>query len=184
MYAGHFAAGLAIKAREPRAPTWAVLLGVTLLDILFSIFVFSGIERVTMTPHMSPGFRLDFIDWSHSLVMSLVWAGLFMLPFWKRGRAVACAIGIAVFSHFILDFFMHPPDLALWPGSKIHLGLGLWRVLPLGYWWVELAFILACCAYYFKRSRKLRSFGGHAVLVCMIVILLHLLNSPWLSPVH
>jgi hypothetical protein len=34
MYVGHFAAGLAIKAREPTVPTWALLVGVGLLDIL------------------------------------------------------------------------------------------------------------------------------------------------------
>ena len=50
MYVGHFAAGLAIKAREPRAPTWGVLVGVGLLDILFAPFVLAGIERATVTP--------------------------------------------------------------------------------------------------------------------------------------
>ncbi len=62
MYAGHFAAGLAIKAAEPRAPTWALLLAVGLLDALFGIFVLLGVERVTMTPGQSRGFTLDFID--------------------------------------------------------------------------------------------------------------------------
>jgi len=65
--------GLAIKANQPQAPTWALLLGVGFLDVLFGIFVMLGIERVTVTPGISPGFSLDFIDWSHSLAMSLVW---------------------------------------------------------------------------------------------------------------
>jgi hypothetical protein len=72
VYAGHYPAGLAIKASQPQAPTWALLLGVGYLDVLFGIFVMLGIERVTLTPGVSPGFSLDFIDWSHSLVMSLV----------------------------------------------------------------------------------------------------------------
>ena len=46
MYAGHFAAGLAMKAKQPSAPTWALLLGTGLLDVLFGIFVMLGIERV------------------------------------------------------------------------------------------------------------------------------------------
>jgi hypothetical protein len=58
MYVGHFAAGLAIKASEPRAPTWALLVGVGLLDILFGPFVLVGIERATVTPSVSPGFSL------------------------------------------------------------------------------------------------------------------------------
>ncbi|MGH8638917.1 MAG: hypothetical protein ACREUZ_17415 [Burkholderiales bacterium] len=50
MYVGHFVAGLAIKAQEPRAPTWALLVGVGLLDLLFGPFVLAGIERATITP--------------------------------------------------------------------------------------------------------------------------------------
>ncbi|MGH9378781.1 MAG: hypothetical protein ACRD1I_08280 [Terriglobia bacterium] len=181
MYAGHLAAGLAIRAKEPRAPGWAVLLGAVFVDLLFGIFVVSGIERITMTPGVSPGFSLTYIDWSHSLVMCLIWALLFSLPFWRQGRGVALAVGFAVFSHFLLDLLMHPPDLALWPGSKIHLGLGIWTRFPHGWWWIELAFVAACLAYYLARARRLKTFGGHGVWACVFVILLHIGNSPWLS---
>jgi membrane-bound metal-dependent hydrolase YbcI (DUF457 family) len=180
MYAGHFACGLAIKAKVPKAPTWALLVGTGLLDILFGPFLMLGIERARVTPGQSPGFALDFIDWSHSLVMSLVWATLFTLAFVRRGRTVALAIGLAVFSHFVLDLTVHPPDLALWPGSPIHLGLGLWRT-PYWWWW-ELAFIVAACGYYVTRARQLKTFGGRAAWVCVIVLALHVTNAPWLSP--
>jgi hypothetical protein len=182
VYAGHYAAALAIKAREPRAPTWALLLATGFLDVLFGLFVMLGIEKVTMTPHVSPGFSLDFIDWSHSLAMSLLWAVLYSIPFWRRGRAVAVALAFAVFSHFLLDVPMHPPDLALWPYSTIRVGFGLWRRLPTGWWWIELVFIAAGCAYYVVRARTEKSFGGHALWACAVIVLLHLLNSPWLSP--
>ena len=127
MYAGHFALGLALKARTPRAPTWAILLGTGFLDVLFGIFVLLGIERTTMTPGRSPGFTLDFIDWSHSFAMALVWAGLYAAAFVKRGRTIALVLGFAVFSHFLLDLPMHPHDLTLWPGSSTHLGFALWH---------------------------------------------------------
>ena len=148
MYAGHFAAGLAMKAAEPRAPTWLLLLGVGFVDVLFGIFVLLGIERVTMTPGQPPGFTLDFIDWSHSLAASIFWSVLFGLAFARRGRPVALWAGLAVFSHFVLDFFMHPQDLALWPHSTAHVGLGLWRLWPRGWWWFELAFIAVFGAIY------------------------------------
>ena len=122
MYAGHFAVGLALKAKRPAAPTWAILLGTGFLDVLFGIFVMLGIERVTMTPHVGQGFSLDFIDWSHSLVMSLVWSALYGLIFWRKGRAVAFLVAFAVFSHFLFDLPMHPKDLALWPHAATHLG--------------------------------------------------------------
>lgn len=182
MYAGHFAAALAIKAKEPRAPTWALLLGVGFLDVLFGIFVMLRIERVRMTPGVAPGFSLDFIDWSHSLVMALLWAGLLAIPFWRRAHAVGAAVGAAVFSHFLLDLPMHPPDLALWPFSTFHLGLGLWKSLPVGWWWVELAVIAILCAYYVSRARAEKTFGGRALWACAVILALHLFNSPSFSP--
>ena len=182
MYAGHFAAALAIKAKEPRAPTWALLVGVGFLDVLFGIFVMLRVERVRMTPGVAPGFSLDFIDWSHSLMMSLVWAGLLAIPFWRRSRAAGAAVGAAVFSHFLLDLPMHPPDLALWPFSSVHLGLGLWKRLPVGWWWVELAVIAILCAYYVSRARSEKTFGGRAIWACAVILALHLFNSPSFSP--
>lgn len=181
MYVGHFAAGLALKAKAPRVPTWILLVGVGVLDILFGPFVLAGIERVTVTAAQSPGFSLDYIDWSHSLVMSLVWSILFGLLFIRRGREVAVWAGVAVFSHVVLDLLMHPPDIALWPGSATHLGLGLWRRLPTGWWLVELGFIALCFGYYWSRARRDRSFGGRAIGVAATLLVLHLLNSPWLS---
>ena len=181
MYAGHFAAGMALKARVPRAPTWGLLVGVALLDLLFGPFVLFGIERASLTPGVSPGFSLDYIDWSHSLLMSLVWSVAFGLLFLRAGREVAMVMGLAVFSHFGLDFIMHPADMALWPGSDIHVGLGLWEKLPGGWWWVELAVVAAFLNYYLARAKRDRSFGGRAWAVVITIVILHLLNAPWFS---
>lgn len=181
MYAGHFAAGLVLKAQEPRAPLWAILIGVGLLDLLFGPFVLLGLERASVTPGISPGFSLDHIDWSHSLVMSGVWSLLYAALFVRWGARLAGIMGLAVFSHFLLDLPMHPPDMALWPGSRVHLGLGLWRILPAGWWFVELAVIAVACAFYLRRARRSTEFGGRAAAVTVVVLLLHVMNSPWLS---
>jgi hypothetical protein len=181
MYVGHFAAGLAIKAREPTVPTWALLVGVGLLDILFGPFVLAGIEQASVTPGVSPGFSLDYIDWSHSLAMSLVWSVAFAAFFARYGLRVMVAVGFAVFSHFLLDLPMHPPDLALWPSSSAHLGFGLWRTLPTGWWVVELAVIAVLWTYYWRRSTSGTSFGRHPFAVAGVLIALHVFNSPWLS---
>ncbi len=182
MYAGHLASALAMKAKEPRVPTWALLLGVGMLDVLFGIFVALGMERATLTPGVAPGFRLDFIDWSHSLAMSLGWALLYGGLFFRRGAVVAAWCGVAVFSHYVLDLLMHPHDLALWPHASLHLGLGIWTFHPPFWWFFELAFIALCLAYYVARARKLRTFGGRAWAVVGVVVVLHLVNSPWLAP--
>lgn len=181
MYAGHFAAGLALKARMPAAPTWGLLAGIGLLDILFGPFVLLGVERVTVTPGISPGFSLDHIDWSHSLLMAIVWSAAYAACFARYGRRIISIMAAAVFSHFVLDWPMHPPDLALWPGSSVHLGLGLWRAFPTGWWFVELAVVAAGLGYYWSRARAEGSFGGRAMAVCLTVLILHVMNSPWLS---
>lgn len=182
MYAGHFAAGLVLKVHQPRTPTWAIMLGVGLLDLLFGPFVLLGIERVSVTPGVSPGFSLDHIDWSHSLLMATVWSLAYAALFWRRGRSVAAVLGVAVFSHFVLDLVVHPGDLALWPGAATHLGFGLWRSLPRGWWLVELLVILAAGAWYLRAARSSSEFGGRPLAVLGLIIGLHLFNSPWLSP--
>lgn len=181
MYVGHFAAGLAIKAYEPKAPTWALLVGVGLLDILFGPFVLAGIERASITPSVSPGFSLDYIDWSHSLAMSLVWSVLFAAAFVRYSSRVMMAVGFAVFSHFLLDVPMHPPDLALWPNSAAHIGLGLWQRLPTGWWFVELALMGVLWLYYWQRSTRDPSFGRRPFAIGGVLLFLHVFNSPWLS---
>jgi uncharacterized membrane protein YphA (DoxX/SURF4 family) len=152
------------------------------LDLLFGPFVLLGIERASVTPGAAPGFSLDYIDWSHSLVMSLAWSVLFGVLFWRHGSTVMMTMGVAVLSHFLMDLTMHPPDLALWPNSDVHVGLGLWRALPIGWWFAELAVILVLCAYYVSRARRSDLFGGRPLAVAFVVILLHICNSPWLSP--
>ncbi|MDH3208196.1 MAG: hypothetical protein OEO79_16460 [Gemmatimonadota bacterium] len=181
MYAGHFAAGLALKAKAPKAPTWGILIGVGFLDLLFGPFVLLGLEQVSLTPGVSPGFSLDHIDWSHSLVMSLVWSGLFGALFLRWGRGVAAVMAVAAFSHFLLDLPMHPLDMALWPNSEVHLGFGLWRALPVGWWFVELVVVAAFGGYYLHRARRSDEFGRRPVLALLVVLLLHASNSPWLS---
>lgn len=91
------------------------------------------------------------------------------------------ALGFAVFSHFLLDVLMHPPDLPLWPNATIHLGFGLWQTLPVGWWFFELAVIGALWAYYWRRSRADSSFGGRPFTIAGVLIFLHVFNSPWRS---
>jgi hypothetical protein len=181
MYAGHFASALVIKSHVPQAPSWGLFLGVGVLDVLFGPFVLAGIERVTVTPGVAPGFSLDYIDWSHSLLMSVVWAILYASLFLRAGRAVALAMGTAVFSHFALDLPMHPADLALAPNSEAHVGFGLWRIFPTGWWFIELATIAACWAYYWRRSRREPTYGRRPIAVGFTIVVLHVMNSPWLS---
>jgi hypothetical protein len=182
MYAGHFAFAAVLRAREPTVPLWCVLIGVGLLDILFAPFVLLGIDRVSLNPSSPIGMSLDSIDWSHSLLMTVVWSLLYGGAFLRWGRRAATVAGVAAFSHFPMDVVMHAPDLALWPGSRTRLGLGMWYAMPVGWWFFELAVILAGCTYYVWRTRRTPSAPGRRVMaVALVIVALHVINSPWIT---
>src|SRR5438105_15679350 len=127
MYAPHFAAALAIKGRVREAPLWALLIGAFIPDLLWIVLARIGIE-----PAQTSNF---YDDWSHSLVSVAILATLFASAFLRRGKSVFVAIWLAVFSHFLLDFPVHPKRLALAPLTGVYLGWDLlaWGSLP-GWW--------------------------------------------------
>lgn len=116
MFPGHFAAGLALKTVEPKAPTFGLMIGVGLLDLVFAAGVALGVE--------GGGFAHFVTPWSHSLAMAIVWSLLFGACHAKLGLRVAAVIALSVFSHWILDLVSHQPDMQVWPYSPIELGFG------------------------------------------------------------
>src|SRR5262249_50003511 len=68
--------------------------------------------------------------YTHSLVAALLWsAGAWVLYRLLRPRAPGGAgliVGAAVFSHWVLDFIVHRPDLPLYDNTA-KVGLGLWK---------------------------------------------------------
>lgn len=166
MYAAHFAAALAIKSHAPKAPTWALLTGAFLPDFVWIVLGLAGVE-----PSQGPAF---FDDWSHSLAMVLLWATLFALPFWRKG--LAFPVGLAVFSHFLLDLPIHPKNLALYPHSAIHLGWGLWRIGPKNYWYVQLGVVIVLTFVYAQGARKLRFAANLIGASCIFLVGLHLMT--------
>jgi hypothetical protein len=130
MFVGHYAAALAAKAIEPRAPLWTLAAGCQLVDIGWSAFIITGIERASVDPSL-PGSSLilEHMPWTHSLPMTFVWAAgaallalvLLRLPLWA-----SAIIGFTVASHWVLDLIVHRPDLELWFGGE-KIGFGLWN---------------------------------------------------------
>ena len=94
MYAGHFAAGLAIKAAEPRAPMAAVMGLVFLPDLLWLGLAIGGAETV------EPGMWFD--GWSHSMASIIVQAALVAALSSRQGVAVSVALAGAVLSHLLM----------------------------------------------------------------------------------
>jgi membrane-bound metal-dependent hydrolase YbcI (DUF457 family) len=164
MYAAHFGAGLAIKSRVWNAPSWALLLAAFLPDILWVPLATLGVESQPAAWHD---------DWSHSLFMTLVWATMLALLFIRRGRAVAAAVWLAVFSHFLLDLPIHPKDLALYPHSTIHLGMGLWSIGRFNYWLVETCILIILMIVYARGARRHKLPMTGIAGTCLLVLALH-----------
>jgi hypothetical protein len=192
MFAGHLATGLALKGRVPTAPLWGLVLGVTMLDSV--LFALTAVGLVHMTPlwGLPPGFEVDDLRWSHSLAVSLMLSVAFASLWLSRGRAIAAAAGVALFSHFVLDWLVIPgptaravapadvAQLTLWPGSSARLGIGLWRTMPVGSWFVELAIVLAFAAYFVVRARRDPAVSTRPLLAASIVLGVHVAHFAFL----
>ena len=130
MFIGHYAVGFASKRVAPRVSLAWFIAGATLLDLLFPLFVILGWENARFVPAETPFLRisLDNYPWTHSLLMAVVWSMGFALVCWAvtRARGAAFLAGAAVFSHWVLDFLTHRPDMPLLPGGTVRVGLGLW----------------------------------------------------------
>lgn len=153
MYAGHFAAGLAIKVLEPRAPTVALMGLVFLPDLLWLGLSLGGLELV------APGNWFD--GWSHSIASIIVQAVLVGAIWWRQGRGVAAAVTGAVLSHLALDLPIHPAPLEWYPHATSASGNFLhgWAGSQLAFgkskgWWTEAMVVICGLAIYLTGSRR------------------------------
>lgn len=129
MFVGHYAAALAAKTVQPKAPLWTYVLGAQLVDVAWGGLVLAGVEKMGLDKAL-PGspLVLSHMPYTHSLPAAVIWAvaaGLAAGWLLKLPRAAAVAVGLVVLSHWGLDFLVHRPDLPLWFGGP-KVGLGWW----------------------------------------------------------
>ncbi|HYE42958.1 MAG TPA: hypothetical protein VEA15_06135 [Caulobacteraceae bacterium] len=154
MFIGHYAAAFGAKALAPRAPLWTLVGAAQLLDVAFSGFLIAGLERFRVDPSL-PGNQLvlEHMPWSHSLPAAVLWSVLAaalarMIVPWR----VAAIIGGVVFSHWILDWITHRPDLGLWfDGPKV--GLGFWN-LPVAEMAFEMSLLTLAAGAWIARRKE------------------------------
>lgn len=130
MFVGHYAAAMVAKAVEPKAPMWTLAAACQLVDIGWSSFIITGVERARVDPAL-PGSTLVLYDmpWTHSLPGALAWsvaAALLVKLLLRQSNLAGVVVGLTVFSHWILDLIVHRPDLDLWPGGQ-KVGFALWN---------------------------------------------------------
>jgi hypothetical protein len=132
MFTGHYSFSFAGKSVDKRIPLWLLFLAVQWIDVMWSIFVLLGIEKVRIVPGITASNALDlyYMPYTHSLLGVLCWSALAyvvcqMAP-GLRGVRTGLILAAAVFSHWILDLIVHRPDLALYD-SVGKMGFGLWN---------------------------------------------------------
>jgi len=166
MFIGHFAVGFAAKRVAPRASLGVLIAAPLFLDLLWPMFLIAGIESVRIDPGNTVFTPLDLHDYpyTHSLLMSVIWSLLAGTGYWAatRYRNGALAVGLGVFSHFILDFVTHRPDMPIYPGSATYVGLGLWNSRPATLA-VEIALFVAGVVIYARATRPNNRRGSLAL---------------------
>jgi len=174
MFIGHFAVGFAGKKFAPRTSLAWLLSAPLFLDLLWPVFVLLGWEQVRIDPGNTRFTPLDFAyyPWSHSLLMSVVWATLFAVVYhWMAHyRPGTIAIWIGVVSHWVLDWVTHRPDMPLYPGGGPRLGVGLWNSIA-GTLVVEIS-MLAVGVWLYVRATRARDRIGRRAFVSYVGLLL------------
>lgn len=135
MFIGHFGVGFGAKSVVPAVSLGTLFLAAQFLDLLWPMLLLLGVEKVRIVPGATVVTPLLFEHYpiSHSLLAVVGWAVLvagvhFLL---RRRRGAALALGALVVSHWLLDAIVHRPDLPLFPGSAMVVGLNAWSSLPI-----------------------------------------------------
>jgi membrane-bound metal-dependent hydrolase YbcI (DUF457 family) len=136
MFVGHYSVAFAAKTEGNRIPLWVLCIAVQFLDYVWATLVVLGVEKLRVIRGFTAGSMLDsyYHPYSHSLVAALFWstiAALLYKTFCSRhGRLyrkyAALLVGLAVFSHWILDFIAHPRDLPIYD-NRWKVGLRMWN---------------------------------------------------------
>src|SRR6267143_1434706 len=133
MFVGHYSVAFAAKTERNKIPLWVLFIAVQFLDYIWATLVLLGIEKLRVIKGFTAGSMLDsyFHPYSHSLPTALIWSAIAAVVYkaiWraKTSNSAAVIVGLAVFSHWILDFIAHPRDLPLYDNT-MKVGLGMWN---------------------------------------------------------
>ena len=136
MFVGHYSVAFAARSERNRIPLWVLFIAVQFLDYVWATLVLLGIEKLRVIKGFTAGSMLDsyFHPYSHSLIAAILWSSIAAIGYkplcswlgYAYGKSAALIVGLAVFSHWILDLIAHPRDLAIYDNTW-KVGFGLWN---------------------------------------------------------
>ncbi|MEZ4712933.1 MAG: hypothetical protein R3A44_37435 [Caldilineaceae bacterium] len=179
MFAGHLAAGLALKQVDKRVNVGWLFFASLFADFLLGLFVLSGLEQVHIPPNFQEIHYLTFtFPYSHGLAATLLWSLLAFViarQLWpakgaQRNR-IGVVIALAVFSHFVLDWIVHVPEMPLLSEDSLKLGLSLWNHLAVALT-LEALLVLGGLILYFQAVKPTRRLTQYGVPLLMIMVTL------------
>jgi hypothetical protein len=181
MFVGHYGVSFAARSSAASVPLWVLFIAVQLLDVAWAPLVLLGVEKVRIVPGITASNPLDlyYMPYTHSLVAALLWsAGAFViyrLGIRAANTAAALVVAGAVFSHWVLDFVVHRPDLPLYDNAD-KVGLGLWNLPALAFA-LEAALLFGGMWLYF-RTGVARRIATAAFGVIMLAIQAYVFFGP------
>ncbi len=136
MFVGHYSVAFAAKSEKNKIPLWVLFIAVQFLDYIWATLVLRGIEKLRVIKGFTAGSMLDsyFHPYSHSLITAMLWSSVAAIAYKtvcsRHGclyrKYAALIVGLAVFSHWVLDLIAHPRDLAIYDNTW-KVGFGLWN---------------------------------------------------------
>jgi hypothetical protein len=138
MFVGHYGISLAIQPSGRRVPLWVWFIAVQWLDVVWSVLVLIGVEKLRIVPGFTEANALDlyYMPFTHglpgSIGLSLGLGGIVALFTTGDRMKTALLIAAASFSHWVLDLVVHTHDLPLY-GNSAKVGLGLWQHVALSF---------------------------------------------------
>jgi hypothetical protein len=136
MFVGHYSVAFAAKSERNKIPLWILFVAVQFLDYIWATLVLLGVEKLRVIKGFTAGSMLDsyFHPYSHSLITAILWSSVAAIAYkplcsrlgFAYTKAAALIVGVAVFSHWILDLIAHPRDLPIYDNTW-KVGFGLWN---------------------------------------------------------
>lgn len=167
MFVGHYGISFAAKPAAPSVPLWVWFIAVQWLDVVWSVLVFLGIERLRIVPGFTEANALDlyYMPYTHglpgSIALSLIIGGIVALFAARNRGMIMMLVTAASFSHWLLDLVVHTPDLPLYDNTA-KVGFGLWRHVVVSFP-LELL-VLGLGAWLYARAIGVTSARGRAAL--------------------